>query len=451
MTALFIPTTQIGRIIVIIIFVFLAYGMLTVLWHLLRLLFFERRNLKQARRNFEEPMEAETEDLEKVKNHLLRGVGSKSAIYNRIEQIYQIKQMGGDLNHDALSDILVGKQSIMAGFSKHIQGILIILGLVGTLCGLLIALTEVEPFLRPEQITKVEQIARAIGNTLQGMKTAFSTTLAGLTATLILGATIFLFNQRQAIFLTDFEEFTANFLIPRFNPTGTNAIVQASTSLEVSSNALDRAVRKLTDVSWDARLDQSFILADSFKQSTSELIERLDKLRDLQYNVEQTLEAFAKQSKITNDNYVKLDKTIQEMLPDFQSESQKLLQLLDGYRGAQKTFVEQLINTMNENSKVLTQNFAAIFGEARSKFDQVSLSQQEVIKLLQQFERNVNLKEEFATLNAQLTQIVLELRSLPGLYRSLAPRQGTRPSVSQRPTRSSWIKRAWWKLSGTKK
>ncbi len=317
----FIPDTSIGITIILLIFAFWAYGMINVITRIIKLLGFEKPNLSKVRANYKRPMSIKSDDMEKIKEHLLQDVSPDSVAYRRIEHIYQIKSIGGEVNQDALSDVLVGKLSTMAGFSRHLLGILIILGLIGTLAGLLIAVTDIQPLIKPENITKLDQISQAIGQTLSGMRTAFSTTLTGLIATLILGATFFLLDRQQTHFLIAIEEFTTNALLPVFSPTGINIIIDASKSLEKSSAAMELASRKLTDASWETQIDQAVIISESFAKATSSLTERLDKLGELQYNIEQILNEFSAESQEARKHYAD---SIQELGKTINAGNEKL-------------------------------------------------------------------------------------------------------------------------------
>jgi len=318
---LFIPDTMIGRTIIALIFAFWAYGMVNVIMRIIKLLGFEKTNLSKIRDNYKRPMSIESDDMEKIKDHLLQDVSPDSVAYRRIEHIHQIKSIGGEVNQDALSDVLVGKLSTMAGFSRHLLRILIILGLIGTLAGLLIAVGGIELFTEPEKIGELEEISQAIGETLNGMRTAFSTTLAGLVATLMLGVTIFLLDRQQTHFLIAIEEFTTNALLPVFSPTGINIIIDASKSLEKSSAAMELASRKLTDASWETQIDQAVIISESFAKATSSLTERLDKLGELQYNIEQILNEFSAESQEARKNYAD---SIQELGKTISAGNEKL-------------------------------------------------------------------------------------------------------------------------------
>ena len=84
------------------------------------------------------------------------------------------------VDNDVLGDIHAGAASRKAGLSNYILGILIILGLVGTLWGLTTAVIEVQPLLEDiDDLDQLPQISQALQETLKGMGTAFKTTLAG--------------------------------------------------------------------------------------------------------------------------------------------------------------------------------------------------------------------------------------------------------------------------------
>ena len=228
----------------------------------------------------------------------------RSIIYRRIRDLVQIKQKGGQIDNDALADIHAGEASRKAGLSNYILGILIILGLIGTLRGLITAIIEVQPLLRDIQdLDQLPTISDALRLTLSGMSTAFVTTLAGLVTSIALGLLGWLFNLANSAFLTRFERFVSTEIIPHFTQTPESAIEsnieqlsKCSNTFELASNAivenLQRAIYQLTDTSWGGHLEQQFVLAKNFGETSKDLLESLRKIKEHQALFDNTLTSF---------------------------------------------------------------------------------------------------------------------------------------------------------------
>ena len=228
----------------------------------------------------------------------------RSIIYRRIRDLVQIKQKGGQIDNDALADIHAGEASRKAGLSNYILGILIILGLIGTLRGLITAIIEVQPLLRDIQdLDQLPTISDALRLTLSGMSTAFVTTLAGLVTSIALGLLGWLFNLANSAFLTKFERYVSTEILPYFTQAPESAIEsnieqlsKCSNTFELASNAivenLQRAIYQLTDTSWGGHLEQQFVLAKNFGETSKDLLESLRKIKEHQALFDNTLTSF---------------------------------------------------------------------------------------------------------------------------------------------------------------
>ena len=293
----------VGRNIVWVIFTFFVFGVLNYLWHIVVRLPWEWWNLRQAKAYFQaNPGVENLSDLLKD----LRGakVWSRSIISRRVTDYVRIKQSGGEIDNDALADILTGQESRKASFASHTLGILIILGLVGTLWGLITALIKVQPLLTGIQdFEQLPEISQTLKSTVSSMSTAFATTLTGLGTSLLLGILGWFFNRLQSTFLTRFEAYVSTVLMPQFVQTTDTSIETAVQHLSKCTNmlefatqenvrAMQQAIQQLTDTSWGGQLEQQYILANKFGVTAETLLESLTKIAEYQVLIKSTVASF---------------------------------------------------------------------------------------------------------------------------------------------------------------
>lgn len=156
-----------------------------------------------------------------------------------------------------------------------LRSTLVLLGLAGTLWGLSVAVTDLSSTLAGTGLT-VGAMKDAILGTLAGMKTAFSTTLAGVGAAVLLSVLTRWYEAKKSGFLKDLEEANLTLLIPLFDTSGASVLDSATERLEHLTHSMEE------------RLDA--------------LLERLDtrgeKLtREVQEAVDQFVRTFADRSK----------------------------------------------------------------------------------------------------------------------------------------------------------
>lgn len=302
-----------------------------------------------------------------------------SIIYRRIRNFVQINQNGGQIDNDVLADIHAGEASRKAGFSSYILGILIILGLIGTLRGLITAIIEVQPLLRDiEDLDQLPTISDALRLTLSGMSTAFVTTLAGLLTSLILGFFGWLFNLANSAFLTEFERFVSTKIIPRLEQTPESSIESAASQLvkytdtlkfatEENVGAMRQVVQQLVDTSWDRQLEQQYILANKFDATTESLLrglteinEGLTEISGNQYSVESIIESF-KELMAESMSQIKgyqetLLQGLEDSVPKLEEESDALKTAIEEYQNSQSRFIDDLSSTLQNQLQSITEN-----------------------------------------------------------------------------------------------
>ena len=362
----------VGRSIVQLIFIVFWVGVLNYLLHIVWLRIWERLNLKHVR-DYIKANHGLGDISPQLLNKLRAAKVSKfSIIYQRICDLVQIKQNGGQIDNDTLGDIHTGEASRKAALSSYILGILIILGLIGTLRGLITAIVEVQPLLQDIQdIDQFPKISEALRETLAGMNTAFVTTLAGLGTSLLLGFGAWLFNRENSAFLTDFERFVSTEIIPHFTQTPEASIASAVEQLTKCTDTLEMATREnvqamhqaiqlLTDTSWGGHLEQQYILADNFGRTSESLLKSLSGINEYQFLITSAVEKFEglttqSMSQITEYQGV-LRQGLEDSVPKLEEESKSLKTTIADYQASQATFIDELGSELKRQLQPITEN-----------------------------------------------------------------------------------------------
>ncbi len=295
-------------------------------------------------------------------SHLLKRldeakVWPRSIIYRRIGALLQIRDSGGQIDNDALADILTGKESRRASFASHILGILIILGLVGTLWGLITALIQVRPIVTGiDDFDKLAEISKTLELTVGGMSTAFVTTLTGLLTSLVLGLVGLGFSRVQSFFLTALEEFVSTVILPHFTQTPEASIESAVQRLSECTDmlkfatdenvaAMRRAIEQLTDTSWGGHLEQQQILAFKFDETSENLLKSLGGINEYQLLITSavdTFKAMTAQSMAEIGGYQDaLNRVLEESVPRLEDESTALQEAIRAYQASQSELIDK--------------------------------------------------------------------------------------------------------------
>jgi methyl-accepting chemotaxis protein len=158
-------------------------------------------------------------------------------------------------------------------------------GLLGTVFGLSIMVQHIGTALPndPFDVAQVEKWRGEFSSVLSAMRTAFSSTLAGLTWAIALG----LLNQRlahaQAAFLDKLDRFTTEDLLPATVPGSQEESVLESVSLQMESNfkRLDDVAQNNQDILKELNaIEKGFLqIIDAIRQTTrSETSDRVQSL-----------------------------------------------------------------------------------------------------------------------------------------------------------------------------
>ena len=360
---------QSGRKIVSLIFLVFGLGVINYFIHILRIGYNYRclKNVQSYIKNNQGLGDISPSLLDKLREQ--RFIVQKylviSSIYKRIRDLVHIKQNGGEINHDVLGDIHAGEASRKAGLSNYILGALIILGLVGTLRGLIIAITEVQPLLRDIQnLDQLPTISDALRLTLSGMSTAFVTTLAGLVTSLGLGLCGWLFSLVNSVFLTKFETVISTEIIPHFTQLPETAIESSMDRLQVSVDQfklatddnvrkMEGAIQQLTEQSWEAYLEQQYVITQELSEIPAELRESLGGIKEYQVLIKSTVESSEETAKQFMDKISEFQTTVNEMLNDFRGLTERSMAQVSEYQSAVLAGLEGVVSEFRQETAEL--------------------------------------------------------------------------------------------------
>jgi hypothetical protein len=123
-----------------------------------------------------------------------------------------------------LSDADAESEDGRGAFVRYLIGVMVFLGLIGTFWGLLITVGGVKEILQALEPARVDdpagfiaQLKTSIGGLLGGMSTAFSTSLFGLSGSLILGFVEVKTRQTRSRFLAELDRFVVSDWLPRIS------------------------------------------------------------------------------------------------------------------------------------------------------------------------------------------------------------------------------------------
>ena len=290
----------------------------------------------------------------------------KSSIYKRIRDLVQIKQNSGEIDHDVLGDIHAGAASRKAGLSNYILGVLIILGLIGTLQGLITATFEVQPLLRDIQdLDQLPRISNALQGTLRGMNTAFVTTLAGLITSLGLGLCGWLFSLLNSTFLTKFETVVSTEIIPHFTQAPESVIESSMDRLQVSVDGfklgtednvrrMEQAIQQLTEKSWDAYLEQQYVITQELGKIPAELRASLAGINEYQVLIKSTVDSSEGTAERFMGKISEFQTTVDTMVNDFKTMTEGVISQFSDYQARLLEGLETVLSELRAESAGLT-------------------------------------------------------------------------------------------------
>jgi ABC-type multidrug transport system fused ATPase/permease subunit len=143
---------------------------------------------------------------------VLKGINSNSLITRRYQLLQRLNEQHAAVNHAALASTLLARESTRLSFPRFVNGILILMGVLGTIISLSIALLGASHLLDVSQ-----GMGGDMGMVIHGMSTAMSTTITAIVSFLFYGYFYLKLTDVQTHFLGNLEQATTLYLMPKFS------------------------------------------------------------------------------------------------------------------------------------------------------------------------------------------------------------------------------------------
>ena len=143
---------------------------------------------------------------------VLKGINSNSLIARRYQLLQRLNEQHAAVNHAALASTLLARESTRLSFPRFVNGILILMGVLGTIISLSIALLGASHLLDVSQ-----GMGGDMGMVIHGMSTAMSTTITAIVSFLFYGYFYLKLTDVQTHFLGNLEQATTLYLMPKFS------------------------------------------------------------------------------------------------------------------------------------------------------------------------------------------------------------------------------------------
>ncbi len=206
----------------------------------------------------------------------------RSAVGERLRSVLARPERAGEGDPEGQDNLEI-KEAIRVSWGRYITGVLTLLGLLGTFLGLMLAIEAMRDLL---ELKDFQAFFKGVVGALDGMGTAFSTSLAGICGAVILGFQQLLIYQAQSAWMARLNLFISRELAPQVE------VKESVGGLEVE---LARLRRSLTDFRTDttvastelraaaqALAEHTGVLAESSKAVLSTLDRQEDRWRGVE-------------------------------------------------------------------------------------------------------------------------------------------------------------------------
>jgi biopolymer transport protein ExbB/TolQ len=244
--------SEVGRILVLVIFAVAIYAARCAIMHTGRYRLFETTNLSCVERSLGEaqthnddgPWQEEQQSrLAKIVSidRLRESAKPNSIIGDRLTLLAQLRASQVKVSVAALQEISSARESSIGSlrFPGFAVGLLMLIGLLGTFVGIAMIVQHISV----SDTSTLEAVRGQIGGALVGMKTKFSTTMVALFCAILLSLLNFRLAQVQSIFFERLDRFTNAQLLPATIPA-----VEDETLLEKISLQLENSFSRLDDL-----------------------------------------------------------------------------------------------------------------------------------------------------------------------------------------------------------
>ena len=215
--------TQTGIIINSAIVLLWTFGMLNILYHLLRY------------RREEKSIAGLVKNIESVNTDLVNELPPESILAKRQGTMRSIQAAGGEINHSALAAMLSADEGTKFGLVRFINNILILTGVFGTIVALSIALLGASSL-----IDSAAGSLGGMGLVIHGMSTALSTTITAIISYVVFGYFYTRLNDVQTHFISGIEHLTSVYLLPQYVKRSDEVALQVDGLIKSLIHAADK-------------------------------------------------------------------------------------------------------------------------------------------------------------------------------------------------------------------
>ncbi|MBD3340220.1 MAG: hypothetical protein GF353_13995 [Candidatus Lokiarchaeota archaeon] len=302
-----------------------------------------------------------------------------------LKKIDTVKKLKDDTNAtiDAIDNIDSNLRWITYGILRYPTSSLIILGLLGTIAGLQKAIYSFLPAIRTGKLLNLEAVRNVMLGTLEGMQTAFSTTLAGLFCSIILGFIISLgikgyFDR----YITAAKSFLVETLIPLYSvleasnlqtlTDQTKELKTAVADLAEQSNTLFQPIVESAN-SLNSGINKIFAAAQTYVKVT-------DSIEKLNSNLEGNLDILSNSLKgvmTSIDKYSSLQTDIENTLKEIASVPQQFKEYINSLN---TEFKNQQDILYEQHNKIVKEQLDALIEATDSMSKRMETFQEEADK-----------------------------------------------------------------------
>ncbi len=232
----------------------LAFGLLNLLWLLIR---YQRE---------ENAIAGFVQNVEAIRKNPIDDLNPHSLIAKRYATMKSITMAHGEINHNALAAMLTADEGTRLGVVRFINNILILTGVFGTIVSLSIALLGAS-----DLIETAGAGLDGMGLVIHGMSTALSTTITAIVSYALFGYFYMRVKDVQTHLISGIEHLTSVYLIPKFVKRSEDIVNQMSGLIK----GIIRATEKMTETQ---EIYQAS--ATTLQQSINSNKQQMDQLSD---------------------------------------------------------------------------------------------------------------------------------------------------------------------------
>lgn len=254
---------------------------------------------------------------------LVDDLKDSSIVKKRFIEYQKIKYNGKELSIDLIQKVQSNIKLPDSISAKRIAGTLVLLGLLGTLLGLSVGVSQMESLLNSKQ--NFNSISDSMLQFIQGMSTAFSTTLAGILATLFLMFVIFLVERYRNRIESSFEIIVVGQVLPVYSFSHKkDDLAEIKEIIKDTRNVIEKVTKETINTNFHTRqlfekmhdsvltLTKSIeTISEPFKQSSvlqEQMLNLLGKIetslgesQDISHNINDAVTRFTDKTDSLND------------------------------------------------------------------------------------------------------------------------------------------------------